>query len=77
MMDDDFKATNLVVETSQVKMDELKLNRSMFWEMLIRCAKRKFLDTFFEMTIEGAFERLLCNHILSLHDELDIRETGM
>ena len=76
MMEEDFKATNNVAEGSEINVEDLTLYRYQFWEMLIRCAKRKFLDQPFETNLEGAFERLLLHHVLSMHHELDISETG-
>lgn len=63
-----FVATNVEIGEEQEGNDDRSLCRFEFWEMLIRIAKGKFLETKKETNIVSAFERILKEHVLPTFD---------
>ena len=64
-----FKATNYEVEDS-LHNDDNALNRYEFFEILVRIAKVRFLESDQEINISQALSRLLNSHILPMRHKL-------
>ena len=64
MIELDFGAVNYEKEDMDNNPDK-RLCRFEFWEILIRAAKRKYLDTGKETNLSVALARLIKNHILT------------